>query len=144
MTLFNELCVMFVPGILVWHIMFIFFLQDSRFQKYRFRKSLEALYESAYDSFDIIHKNRKFNVEVDRKKVNDTYSYYEIYVNGSLAATYHQLQHTYLNSYFFREENKRHRDEVESIIRATCRVLKDKEKPKKVKNDGYNEYSYFN
>lgn len=144
MKVFNELCVMFIPSILVWHLFAWFLFSDGRYQKYRFRKALDKLYNVPYDVIDIIHKNKKFSVEVKFKKINAHYGYYEIFINEKLAATYHQLSHTCLNSYYFSEENKRHQSEVASIIYATCKVLKDKEKPKKIKAGSWAEHSYFN
>ena len=47
------------------------------------------------------------------------------------------------NSYQFCEENKRHRPEVEAIVYATNKFLKQEIKPKKIKENGYDEYSYF-
>ena len=143
MNVFIDLCIMFVPSIIVWHLFFEFVYSTGRYQKYRFRKALEKLLLSPYDTIDIIHKNKKFAVHIEFKRINAHYGYYEIYINEKLAATYHQLSHACLNSYYFSEENKRHQSEVDSIVYATCKVLKDKEKPKKVKHNGWDEYSYF-
>ena len=143
MKVFNELCIMLLTDIIVLHIFAEFFYSTGRFQKYRFRKALDKLYNAPYDVIDIIHKNKKFSVEVKLKKLNAHYGYYEIFINEKLAATYHQLSHACLNSYYFSEENKRHQSEVESIVYAACKVLKDNEKSKKIKSGSWEETSYF-
>ena len=144
MDTFTTICLCMIPSAVVWHVFFIFFANDSRYQKYRFRKALDKLCEAQYDKLDIIYKNKRFSVEVVFNNINSVYGYYEIFINDQLAATYHKLNHACMKSYYFKEENKRHRGEVESIIYAALSVLKDKEKPKKIKNDGYTEYSFFN
>ena len=134
----------FIPAIVVGVTVILFFSPDSACQKRMFRKTLTRLAKSEHDKLDIIYKNRKFKVAVAYKKINNVYSYYEICINGALAATFHKLNHGCRYSCRFREENKRHRSEVEAIIYAADKALKLEAKPKKVKENGYIEYSYFN
>jgi hypothetical protein len=75
--------------------------------------------------------------------MNSQYSTYEIFINGNKAAIYHRLEHMWMSSYYFEAVNKRHRDEVESIIYAGVKVINKLNKPVKEKKDGYTEYSYF-
>lgn len=138
-----TICQVMLPSIAVWHVFAIFVYSDSPYQKRRFRKALEKINESCCDKYNIIHKNKQFTVEVSLKKLNAVYSYYEIFINDKIAATYHILTDTFRNSYQFKEENKRHRYEVESIVYATDRHIKLLDKPKKEKVDGYSEHSYF-
>jgi hypothetical protein len=128
----------------VWHIFFLFIYDNSRFQKYRFRKVLERLYGCSYDKLDIIYKNKKFTIEVQQKTINSVYNYYEIFINDRIAATFHQMSDLWCCKYVFKEENKRHASEVRAIVKAADKVLRYKTKPKKVKENGWNEYSYFN
>lgn len=151
--IFTDICLMVVPSALVWHIFFLFFYSDSRYQQYRLRKAIDSI-DSYIDThrdstggpeaLNIIYKNKKFSVEVLHKEVNRVYSTYTVYINDAEACRYHRLKHGLSSSYHYEELNKRHRDEVEAIIYATNKVIKQQAKPKKVKNDGYTEYSYFN
>ena len=134
----------FIPVAVATVLAILLFSPDSGCQKRMFRKALTRLAKSEHDKLDIIYKNRKFKVAVAYKKINNVYSYYEICINGALAATFHKLNHGCRYSCRFREENKRHRSEVEAIIYAADKALKLEAKPKNVKENGYTEYSYFN
>jgi hypothetical protein len=133
--------------------MFFFFMPDSRYQKHRIRKSLDYISRSIADTavakravpaIEIIYKNRRFAVGLVHKEVNSVYSYYEIYINGELAANYHRMRHNFFGSYYrFEEVNNRHRNEVTAIVHAAANSLRQSEKPKKVEQNGYTEYSYF-
>jgi hypothetical protein len=152
MDLFTDICLMIVPSALVWHFFFLFCADDSRYQKHRLRKAIENInsYITANTpsghapiEFNIIHKNKKFSIGIIVKEMNDRYYTYDIYINGDQAATYHRLRHLTCSSYYFEEVNRRHKGEVISIILAANKALKQREKPKKEKTDGYSEYSYF-
>lgn len=152
MEKFVEICTLILPVALAWHILFIFFVPDSRCQLNRFRKVLDRLIEelnvqaedgARYPELNIIYKNKKFSIGIIIKEVNYHYSTYTIFINGEEAGYYHRLKHLWKNSYYFEECNHRHRGEVESIIYACNKVLKQKSKTKKEKLDGYTEYSYF-
>lgn len=154
MSVFTDICIIALPTVIAWHIMCIFFMPDSWYQKCRIRRSLEYVGRAASDTVvtkrsnpavEVIYKNRRFTVGIVRKDVNAIYSYYEIYINGELAANYHRLKNDFIGSYYkFESVNNRHRDEVTAIVHAAARYLKQNEKPKKVKQNGYTEYSYFN
>ena len=147
MSIFTDICLIVVPSAIVWSIFFTFCATDSKYQLYRFRKALDKIDEHLNHNtameLNIIHKNKKFAISIVKSKVNSQYSTYEIFINGNKAAIYHQLQHLWMSSYYFEAVNKRHRDEVESIIYAGVRVINKLNKPVKEKKDGYTEYSYF-
>lgn len=155
MDIFTEICLMVAPSAIVWHLFGFFVFDESRYQKYRFRKALDRIYEYIMNntqanhppiSLNIIYKNKKFAVGIIKTEVTDYYSTYQIFINGDEAGCYHKMKKSYLRSgyyYAYEEINKRHRTEVYAIIYAAVKVLKDQEKPKKEKNDGYTEYSYF-
>jgi hypothetical protein len=95
---------------------------------------------------NIIYKNKKFAVGIIKTEVSSYYSTYKIFINGNEAGCYHKMKKSYLQcgyQYSYEEVNKRHRQEVTAIIYAAYSLLKQKEKPKKEKKDGYTEYSYF-
>jgi hypothetical protein len=153
MDTFTDLVIYLFTTALVWHVGLIFFAPDSRYQKYRFRKALDRVHEYGIKNatnevapvdLNLIYKNKKFSISLLKEVVNSRYSIYRVYINGEEAGRYHQLQHACLSSYYYEEVNKRHRDEVESIVYAARKVLRDKERPKKIKNNGYTEYSFFN
>lgn len=142
---FTEVCLWFFTTVFIWHFCALFVWDDSRFQKNRFKKTLTRLYNcTPHNKVSIIYKNKKFAVEIQHKKINDIYCYYEIFINDKLAATFHQLTGLWGNRYRFNEENKRHASEVRAIIKAADKALKYEAKPKKIKENGWNEYSYFN
>jgi hypothetical protein len=152
MGLFTDICLMVVPSALVWHFFFLFCVDDSKYQKYRLRKAIENIHSyttsntergHAPTEFNIIYKNKKFSIGIIVNEVNNRYYTYDIYINGDQAATYHRMRHAACSSYYFEEINRRHKDEVTSIIFAANKVLKQHAKPKKEKTDGYSEYSYF-
>ena len=147
MNIFTEICLMVVPNAIIWCFFFTFCMTDSKYQLYRFRKALDTIGEHLDNSsameLNIIHKNKKFAISIVKSEINSQYSTYEIFINGNKAAIYHQLKHMWMSSYYFEEVNKRHRDEVESIIYAGAKVIKKLNKPVKEKKDGYTEYSYF-
>lgn len=156
MSTFTEICLCAVPTALVWHLFAFFFFDESRYQKWRFRNALDRIYDYIMNNtqanhppiaLNIIYKNKKFAIGIIKTEVSSHYSTYQIFINGDEAGCYHKMKKSYLRSgyyYAYDEVNKRHRTEVASIIYAATKVLKDMEKPKKVKNDGYTEYSYFN
>ena len=151
MNLFNELCIMFVPGILVWHIFFIFFMSDGRYQKYRVRKSLENIYKYQLDhkgdrtvppEVCVTFKNRNFKVGIVKTDSNRQYSTYRIFINGDEAGIYHRLEHFVLSSYYFEEQNHRLSHEVVAILHAASKKIKREERTtteKPITSD----YSYF-
>jgi hypothetical protein len=143
MIKFAEYCIIFLPTIIAWHVAALFIWDNSKYQNYRFRKALESIYKLPTPELDIIHKNKRFNVIIQFKEVSAAYNYFEVWINGSLAATFHRLTNTFNSSYSFKEENNRHACEVRSIVYAANKVIKNAAKPKKEKKDGYSEYSYF-
>jgi hypothetical protein len=152
MSIFGEICLYILPVALIWHLFAIFVYEDSRYQKYRFRKALDRILSelasqveggTRHPVLNIIHKNKQFAIGVIHKKVNNQYETYTIFINGEEAGVYHRLQHDCLSSYHLEAKNHRHKDEVLSIIRAGNKMLKKQAKPKKEKKDGYTEYSYF-
>ena len=143
MSKFEYVCSLVLSSAMIWHFFAIFVYSDSPFQKRLFKNALENVYTDSRDKLDIIHKNRKFVVEVQKNIINHTYYYYEIFINDKLAATYHVMNGMFKNSYQFCEENKRHRPEVEAIVYAANKFLKQEIKPRKIKENGYDEYSYF-
>jgi hypothetical protein len=155
MNIFTEICLYVLPTVLIWHLFAIFFFDDSKFQKYRFRKALDQIHEYIMNNtqanhppieMNIIYKNKKFAIGIIKTEVNNHYATYQIFINGSEAACYHKMKKSDLRSgyyYAYEEINKRHRNEVSAIVYAACSLLKQKDKPKKEKKNGYTEYSYF-
>lgn len=155
MNIFTEICLYVLPTALIWHLFAIFFLEDSKYQKYRFRKALDRVYTYIADNaqadstpieLNIIYKNKKFAIGIIKTEVTSYYSTYQILINGCEAGCYHMMKKSYSFSgynYSYEEINKRHRQEVTAIIYAACSLLKQKDKPKKEKKNGYTEYSYF-
>lgn len=148
MTTFIQICVTLVCSAIIWRFFFTFCASDSTYQLYRFRKALDSICEhldlSSDMELNIIHKNKKFAISIVKSNINNHYSTYEIFINGNKAAIYHRLEHMWMSSYHFEEVNKRHRDEVESIIYAGVKAINKFNNPAKEKKDGYTEYSYFN
>lgn len=152
-TKFMNACIVLLPSIILWHVILICFADESKVQKYRFRKALERILDHLlaaqseggirFPELNIIHKNRKFAIGIIFKEVNNRYSTYSIFINGEEAAIFHRLKHLGSSSYYLEEANKRHKGEVISIIFAANRDIKRLNKPKKEKTDGYSEYSYF-
>jgi hypothetical protein len=152
MSVFTDICLVVVPSAIAWLFFFTFCATDSPVQKRRFRKAVENILEYISNhtkggcpptELSLIHKNKKFTIGIIKTDTNSHYSTYRIFINGDEAAVYHRLEHMWASSYYFEAVNKRHRDEVESIIYAGNKVLKSMSKPKKEKKDGYTEYSYF-
>lgn len=150
--LFSDFCMFIVPNLLVWTFFFTVCADDSKVQKRRLRKSIERILDyisantkesSPPTELNIIHKNKKFAIGIIKNEVNYHYSTYRIFINGDEAGVYHRLQHMFVSSYYFEPVNKRHKDEVVSILHAGNKVIKKMQKPKKEKKDGYSEYSYF-
>ena len=151
-TKFINACIVLLPSIILWHIVLICFADESRVQKFRFRKAVERIIDhntsmisadNRFPELNIIHKNREFAIGIIFKEVNNRYSTYAIFINGEEAAIFHRLKHLGSSSYYLEEVNKRHKGEVISIIMAGNRAIKKMNKPKKEKTDGYSEYSYF-
>jgi hypothetical protein len=144
MTKFSEIYFFALFVVVFWHIYFLFIHYNSKYMKCRFRKALDTVVALPTHDMNIIYKNKQFNVNVQHKEVNNVYSYYEVWINGSLAATYHRIKGMWLSSYVFAEENNRHAWEVRSIVYAANKEIKKAVKHKKVKENGFTEYSYFN
>ena len=147
---FTSGFIVLMVSIFMWHIILLCLADESKVQKYRFRKALERIlahlqtvHPKYAPELDIIHKNRKFAIGIIFKEVNNRYSTYSIFINGEGAAIFHRLEHLGYSSYYLEEANKRHKGEVISIIFAANRDIKRLNKPKKEKTDGYSEYSYF-
>ena len=155
MNIFTEICLYILPTTLIWHLFGFFVFDESKYQKYRFRKALDQIHEYIMNNtqanhppieLNIIYKNKKFAVGIIKTEVSNYYSTYQIFINGDEAGRYHKMKKSYLCSgyhYSFEEVNKRHRQEVTAIIYAANRLLKQRDKPKKEKKNGYTEYSYF-
>lgn len=150
--LFSDTCMIIVPSLLVWTFFFTVCADDSKVQKRRLRKSIERILEYINDNtkdgcppteLNIIYKNKKFAIGIIKNEVNYHYSTYRIFINGDEAGVYHVLHHMFLNSYYFETKNKRHESEVISILHAGNKVMKKMNKPEKIKENGWDEYSYF-
>ena len=153
MNVFAEICIVVIPASILLHIMFLFLANDSRFQRGRFRKSLDRIYDKLctakengikYPTVDIIHKNKQFAIGIHKNEINYYYSTYEIYINGDAAGVYHRLKQGLRSSYYFETMNRRYTWEVEDIIRAADREIKKLEKATCGKSVCYDEHSYFN
>lgn len=143
MVKFAEICIMVLPVIIIWHFFALFIFDSSWYQKRRFRNALESIISLPTSDLDIIYKNKQFNVNVQYKEISDTYSYYEVWINGALAATYHMLNQMYINSYCFREENKRRAYEVRAIVYAANKIIQKAVNVNKKTEDDCLGRSYF-
>lgn len=144
---------------LIWifwfHVIHLFVSDDSRYQKYRVRKSIDRIYKyivfqnKAYkdglkfSEVKVIYKNREFNVGIHVHKYNSHYSYYTIYINGDEAANYHMLSHLFGTYYDYEVLNKKPKHEVISIVRAAAKEVKKIEKSTKEKPISEHDFSYF-
>ena len=149
---FADFCIMMFMNIIVLTFFLTVCSDDSKLQKYRLRCSIENIYNYIISNtkagqcrceLNIIHKNKKFGIGIIENEVNDHYKTYTIFINGDDAAIYHQLTHFWGCSYYYQAVNKRHKDEVISILHAGNKVIKKLQKSKEEKKDGWSEYSYF-
>jgi hypothetical protein len=135
----------------MFHLTKIFLTYDSRYQKYRLRKSIEeiACWVDEHTSvgtqpaqFDLVYKNKNFKIGTVVEKVNYHYTLYRIFINGEEAGNYHRLQHDILNSYYFDSVNRRDEFEVRAIIEATSKAIKKLKKtdPKETPRTLYDSY----
>ena len=149
---FIYLLVLSGSAIFMAHMVGLFIDSDSKYQKWKLRKSLDRIYERLtwsrqdgikYPEVSFTYKNRNFNVSIHKKDLTSCYCTYTIYINGDEAGCYHKLKHLFLNSYYFEPLNKRDKLEVIKIMHACNKVVKKKNKAIQEKPMSHTEYSYF-
>jgi len=127
--------------VFTWQLSYTFLNSDGRVQKARFRNACSYICDYIEEntkcgkppiSVEVIHKNKIFQVGILAERTNSKYYVYRIFINGDEAAKYHVLCHMCSNSHEYEVENQRNRNEVESIIYATRKMLKKRENPKPV------------
>jgi hypothetical protein len=145
---------MFAIGITTWQLMWFFFIDDGRVQKWRLRKSVDAIRRYIKNNIiqgglptalTITYRNKTFEIGILEEEVNYYYKYYHIFINGDDAAKYHCLKHCCLNSYQLEMLNGRWSHEVTEILHAGRKHLKKLERAAdKNAIPEYKEKSYFN
>ena len=149
---FIRLLVTFGSVIVMAHLLGLFIDSDSKYEKWKLRKSLDRIYDRLnkskqagikYPEVSFIYKNRNFSVGIYKKDFNNHYCTYTIYINGAEAGCYHKLEHLFLNSYYFESINRRDRLEVIKIVHACNKVVKKMNKATQEKPMSCADYSYF-
>lgn len=137
--------------IVTWQLSYTFLNGDGKVQLARFRNACCYICDYIEEntkrgtppiSVEVIHKNKIFKVGILAERTNSKYYIYRIFINGEEAAKYHVLCHLCSASYEYEAENQRDRNEVESIIFATRKMLKKQENPKPIPES--KAKSYFN
>ena len=152
MTVFEIHIIMILPAILFWHFIELFVDSNSRYQKKKFKKSLECVFDhlasmtkagDRYPTLKVTYKNREFNIGIYKKEHNYRYVTYEIFINGDEAGIYHQIGDCCTQQYYFEKQNNREQYEVMEIIHAGAKEVKKLNRATTEKKDSWNEYSYF-
>lgn len=152
MTPFEIHVLMILPAILFAHYIGMFVDSNSRYQKKKFRKSLECIFnhlalmtkaEDRYPTLKVIYKNREFHIGLYKKEHNYHYTTYEIFINGDEAGVYHQIGDCCTKQYYFERQNKREQYEVMEITNAGAKEIKKLAKATTEKKGSWNENSYF-
>ena len=152
MLWFADVCIFFIPQILMWHFIFLFVDHNSKYQKKKFRKSLDRIFDylasmtadgRRYPTIDFVYKNRNFSIGLYKKEHNYHYITYEIFINGDEAGRYHRIGNYCTNQYYFENQNNREQSEVMEIINAAAKEVKKLTKATVEKMPSWNEYSYF-
>jgi len=137
--------------VFTWQLSYTFLNSDGKVQQARFRKACSYICDYIEKntkcgtppiSVEVIHKNKIFHVGILVERTNSKYYIYRIFINGDEAAKYHVLCHLCSTSHEYEVENQRNRNEVESIIYATRKMLKKRENPKPIPES--KAKSYFN
>ena len=135
--LYDFIMIFVFPVCVVLPFLFFFVDDDSHFQKSRLHTMI-----SSFNHAEVCCRNKQFVVEIQQKEINYVYSYYEIFINDKLAATFHQMNHVMRSSYRFRAEGDRFDSEVRYIIKAAFKQHK-KQEAESI-NSIVNSRSYFN
>ncbi len=154
MTVFETHCVILLPSIIMWHFLLIFVTDSSRYQNYRLRCALDHIYTFGVNKkeetssviapeTEVTYRNKNFTVGIIKSEVNYHYTTYRIFINGDEAGMYHKLKHDFMHSYYFEPVNRRHKDEVVSIVHAANRKIRRQNKITAEKPPRYDDYSYF-
>lgn len=145
---------MFVICITTWQLMWFFFIDDGRVQKWRLRNAIDNIrfYIKEHTeegcipiAVSVPYRKKEFSIGILKTEVNYRYSFFQIFINGEEVAKYHCLKHTFLNSYLFETLNGRWSGEVVAILHACNKHLKKLDKAaNKDKIPAWKEKSYFN
>ncbi len=155
MTVPEFICYSVIPAVLFFLYLCLIVDEDSKYQKNRFRKSLECIYKHIilqngafldgikFHEVKVIYKNKEFAIGIYKKEHSNRYTTYEIFINGDEAGVFHQLGDCCRSYYYFETMNNRHKNEVMAIIHAGAKEVKKLNKAVTEKKDSWNEYSYF-
>lgn len=155
MTVYEFICYCILPAIMFFLYLLLIVDEESKYQKNRFRKSLERIYkyiklmnEACHDGIKfhevkVIYKNKEFAIGIYKKEHSYRYTTYEIFINGDEAGMFHQLGDCCRSYYYFETMNNRYKNEVMAIIHAGAKEVKKLNKSVTEKKDSWNEYSYF-
>lgn len=138
----------------MWQLMWFFFFDCGRIQKWRLRKSIDVVakyikYNTKQGTppaqFTFLYKNKEFKVSIVETEVNWHYRNYQISINGEHVATYHCLKHMFLNSYCLESTSHRDMGEVTRLLQvAKKRINKLEQETVEKKTPFWQENSYFN
>ena len=155
MDKFTYFCSIFVPSVIIWQFFFTFLYSESKYQKYKFRCALDNIYSHNMSNtpsgkppveFKVCYRNKEFAVGVLKSDIEvhnmPRYATYQIFINGEEVACYHRLKNI-AGAYYYEAMNRRHENEVTSIIYAANKKIKKLTKATRGVADGYTEYSYF-
>lgn len=127
-----EVFILVVTIILTWQLMYFFVVREGRFQKWRLRKSIETIHRyiknnthngSLPVALTFTYRKKSFDVGIIEERLNSSYKYYQLFINGEGVAKYHCLMHDVLISHYLESTAKRNLNEVIQIINAGRKYL---------------------
>lgn len=154
MNNFLELLLILAVNFAIFQLMYFFYFDEGRMQKWRLRNSIDCIIgycDSITKDGDIraqvhfVYKGKVFDVGIFDKDLNYCYKLFDIYVNGEHDAEYHCLKHDCLRSYRLCTHNNRSSSEVIKLIHAAAKHVKKLEKEITERKDTTSLYSnsYF-
>ena len=155
MTWQEFICYSVLPASMFMHYLTLMADENSKYQKNRFRKSIECVYKYImkmndcakdgirFHELKLIYKNKEFAIGIHKKEHTDRYITYQIFINGEEAGMFHQVGDCCNTQYYFEALNKRHKAEVTMIVNAGAKEVKKLAKATAKKKYSWNENSYF-
>lgn len=150
----KMLLLMFAIDFVVFQLVYFFYFNEGKIQKWRLRNSIDRIIEycdsntkdgSIRAQVHFVYKGKVFDIGIFDKDINYHYKLFDIYVNGEHDAEYHCLRHSSLNSYKLHTYHNRDANEIIKLIHAAAKKVKKWEKELTEKKDNANLYSnsYF-
>lgn len=150
----KMLLLMFAVDFVVFQLVYFFYFNEGRVQKWRLRNSIDRIIDYCSSitkeggiraQVHFVYKSKVFDVGIFDKEVNYHYKLFDIYVNGEHDAEYHCLRHGLLNSYQLHTYHNRDANEIIKLIHAAAKSVKKLEKEVTEKRDNASLYSnsYF-